>query len=368
MTIRGKFYDGQRAISHDVTVSPTGSALRITSDDGAIEKTWSTHTLHVIEHPPKPQPAKIGSTTMPDALLVIEQDGSWEAIRNRLPDNLKKPFKIPASGPMLIALTGFAIAFGIFIFTAVPAVFEQTYRLVPVSTEKLLGQYALNSMIDGKTCEAEQGKVALNKIIARLESAKEREIDYVITVIHKKHTVNAFAAPGGHLAIYSPAIEKAESPEELAGVLAHEIAHVELYHPTKSLLRDLGLGFLLATITGSSDLSNIATTFSGLSYSRKDEAEADLHGQKIMERSDIDPLKMRLFFERLLETQIDLKSVEEKPSYEIDDKWLEYISTHPGTEKRIAKIKQYQATNTSYRPILSASEWNSLKNICDVKK
>ena len=51
---------------------------------------------------------------------------------------------------------------------------------------------------------------------------------------------NALAAPGGHLVIYSGVLKKAGSVDEVTGVLAHEMAHIEMNHPMKSVMRNLG--------------------------------------------------------------------------------------------------------------------------------
>src|SRR5690606_26348291 len=91
--------------------------------------------------------------------------------------------------------------------------------------------------------------------------------------------VNAFAAPGGRIVLLEGLLREAESPDEIAGVLAHEIGHVTERHPTAAALRLLGIQALLTGIFGDGSLASAAAGAGGLlvalSYSRDDERTAD---------------------------------------------------------------------------------------------
>jgi len=124
--------------------------------------------------------------------------------------------------------------------------------------------------------------------------------------------VNAFALPGGFLFVNAGAIAAARNEGELAGVMAHEIAHVALRHgtnqATKAQLAQTGLG-ILGSIAGSGenpDLGEAVTAIGGLGanmlflkYGRTAEKEADLEGARIMVEAGYDPRDMANFFQAL---------------------------------------------------------------------
>jgi beta-barrel assembly-enhancing protease len=124
--------------------------------------------------------------------------------------------------------------------------------------------------------------------------------------------VNAFALPGGYIYVHRGLIERVRSEGELAGVLAHEIAHVGLRHPTnqasKAYVAQAGIG-IIGALLGSGEASTsaeIMKTVGGvglnalfLRYSRKAETEADVAGTQIMARAGYDPMDMARFFQHL---------------------------------------------------------------------
>jgi predicted Zn-dependent protease len=97
-------------------------------------------------------------------------------------------------------------------------------------------------------------------------------------------------------------LEAAESGEEVAGVIGHEIQHALLRHGTKRILRQLGSAVIMSLIFGGSDLHDVsqaAGQMTGLSYDRAQESEADEYGVALMVGANIDPRGLSRFFERL---------------------------------------------------------------------
>jgi len=121
--------------------------------------------------------------------------------------------------------------------------------------------------------------------------------------------VNAFALPGGFMYINRGLIETARDEAELAGVMAHEMAHVALRHGTnqasKAYLAQAGLG-VLGGVLGQGTTSQIIGAIGGfglntlfLKFSRDDEEQADVVGAQIMARAGYDPMAMASMFETL---------------------------------------------------------------------
>lgn len=155
--------------------------------------------------------------------------------------------------------------------------------------------------------------------------------------------VNAFALPGGFMYIHRGLIEAADSEGELAGVMAHEIAHVALRHGTnqvsKAYLAQAGLGLLGAFLGGGGNTGQIVQAVGGfglnatfLKFSRDAEKQADLLGTQILARAGYDPLEMASFFEELREMQ------GRDPG-----KFETFFSSHPPPADRSAHVQQEAA-------------------------
>lgn len=122
----------------------------------------------------------------------------------------------------------------------------------------------------------------LRDLTARITAASRLPPGMTVTMHYvQEPTVNAFATLGGHVVMYAGLLEKLESENAVAMVLAHEVAHVKLRHPASTLGRGLVLGLaltLVSTATGSDMVGNVlgpAGLLTVLSFSRSQEREAD---------------------------------------------------------------------------------------------
>jgi len=148
-------------------------------------------------------------------------------------------------------------------------------------------------------------------------------------------TVNAFAIPGGHVVIHSGLLLAADTPEEVAGVLAHEIAHITRRHGFRSLISSLGLYQVLQMFVGDATsllavLANNGAFLLDLKFSRDFEREADAVGWEYLLRANIDPGGMVEFF-KTLEAE-EKKTLGGLPGG--TEKTLSLVSTHPATLER----------------------------------
>jgi predicted Zn-dependent protease len=153
------------------------------------------------------------------------------------------------------------------------------------------------------------------------------------------NVINAFAVPGGHIAMHTGILTKSESESELASVVAHEISHVTQSHISRKFENSqydswLAIGALLAAVaSGSGEAAQAAIGVSQasiidrqLTFSRAYETEADSLGIRLLSRAGFDPAAMPVFFKRLLaESRI---SESHAP---------EFIRSHPLTINRISE-------------------------------
>jgi beta-barrel assembly-enhancing protease len=150
--------------------------------------------------------------------------------------------------------------------------------------------------------------------------------------------VNAYALPGGIVIVNAGMIEKAASAEELAGVLAHEVQHIEHRHTLQAMIHSAGWAAVLAVVLG--DVSGITAIIvhqlGNLRNSRKLESQADTEGMRALARAGIPLEGMASLFRRLHE--------DDERSAGRGDEGIALLSSHPATQERIADLERLAAT------------------------
>jgi predicted Zn-dependent protease len=238
--------------------------------------------------------------------------------------------------------------------------------LIPLSVEHRLGlamdaqvRAVLNNhksdkpFVCGNTGTEAVGRAAMTKLVERLETAADLPIPLIASVV-RRNQANAIALPGGHIYVFEGLVTKASSPDELAGVIAHEIGHVAHRDGTKSLLESAGLSFLfgmlLGDFTGGGMVVASARSVVQSAYSREVEAAADLYGVNLMVRIGGDP--------RAFATILDRIAGAIEPGFKI-------LLDHPETKLRVAATRKFaDAHPVVLKPLLTPVEWSALKRIC----
>jgi len=193
----------------------------------------------------------------------------------------------------------------------------------------------------------------VDSIVSRICNKNNIDRKNIKVHILEKDNVNAFALPNGYLILYSGLIESTDNPEELAGVISHEIAHIELNHVMKKLVREFGLSVLVSMSGGKGGgegIKEAAKMLSSTAFDRDQEKEADIRAVDYMIKAQIDPEPYAEFLYRL--------SNEENQSMQ----YLNWISTHPETKERAEYIIEHSKNKSvSYQKIISASSWEKMK-------
>jgi predicted Zn-dependent protease len=174
--------------------------------------------------------------------------------------------------------------------------------LISPDLDRRLGQLAQAQLLESGECTSAEPKRYVEQLIAPLlKAAGPLPFDVELRVVDDE-AVNAFALPGGFVTVNFGLLKEAESGEEVAGVLAHELQHALLRHGTRRMLRELGMSAILGLLTGGGDLqtlSGMASNLIGLSYDRDQESEADARGVELLRKAGIDASGLATFFERL---------------------------------------------------------------------
>jgi Zn-dependent protease with chaperone function len=296
------------------------------------------------------------------ASALLARAGSLSAARQRL-RNLR---------PGIVALVVVAaLAGAVRYFEFQPS--QAIARLLPQQTREAMGRNVVASLTDRmRRCETPNGRAALDGLVKRLAGAATSEPLPLRVAVVDWGLVNAFAAPGGQLILTKGLLQTARSPDEVAGVLAHEIGHALELHPESGLVRAMGLAaaaqLVLAGSAGTA--SNLGLLLTQLRYTRKAEVEADAHALRILKGAGISPKGFGDFFERLEppppdpKSDADKKEPDKKSTASLAKRIFEseLLRTHPFSKTRMEKARAqppYPAT-----PSLADAEWRALRDIC----
>jgi len=221
---------------------------------------------------------------------------------------------------------------------------------VPTSWERNLGDAIVGDFGDNR-CRSAEGQRVLDALVEKLEPGATRGPDAIRIATLDVPIFNAAALPGGHIVVFQGALDETESPDALAGIVAHEIAHVRRRHVTQALIRELGIGALIRLFAG--DVGMNAEQLVALSYTRQNEAQADADAITMLRRAHISPKPTGELFEKLA------GEAGEEPGFT-----GEFLQSHPLSRNRAKKFAAAEQKGAAYTPALSATQFHALKLAC----
>jgi Zn-dependent protease with chaperone function len=357
------FFDGTTTARHDVTVELAPATLRIHATDGALMAEWPYPEIETLSAPQgvlrigrahNPVLARI-EVRDPDLVAAIDDrcitiDGTGRSERRM---RRKVVFWSIAAAASLVLVAVFGV----------PIIATRLAPLVPYGAERLLGDAVdkqVRAMLDttragdrfecGHAAGEAAGRAAFDTIIGKLAGAAALPMAVSALVVHRSEA-NAFALPGGRIYVFEGLIDKAETPDELAAVVAHEIGHLAHRDGTRSVLQAAGLSFLfgmlLGDFVGGGAVVIASKTVLQSSYSRAVEGAADLYGIELMNRIGGDPHALAAILARIATNT---------------EGWAKVLLDHPENRARIAVIMA--ASAGPVKPLLDRAQWTALKRIC----
>jgi predicted Zn-dependent protease len=292
---------------------------------------------------------------MPGASLFVADADAVATLRHLAPQLTSRAYGWRSARP-------WAIAAGVVVLAVVagwaanlsPA--RWVAGVLPDRARQTVGEQVMTSMVGKyKVCTEAAGVAALDKLVSRLSDASGTRTRFRVRVVDWG-LLNAFAVPGEQIVLTRRIIEQAKSPEEVAGVLAHEMGHGLELHPETAIVRIIGLTAVLELMTGGGGtLANIGLGLTQLSYTRAAEREADARGLALLEKAQISSSGLIDFFRRVGE--IERKSG--KGDWGI-------FRTHPESEERAKSAAARPPWKSS--PAMSQDEWQALRTICGARK
>ena len=205
------------------------------------------------------------------------------------------------------------------------------------------------------------GKRRIAELLRRLCRANGMDRSKIKLHVVQDDEVNAFACPGNHLVVYTALIDSCRSAEELCGVLAHELAHIERGHVMQKLIKEMGLAALTGLVggnAGAATMAELMRVLSSTAYDRSLESEADDLAVTYLLQAGINPRPFGEFLFRLSEE-------EELPSL------AEWVSTHPDSGKRsrlIGSRAEREGQGRTFIRLMQPAEWDAYRKALREKK
>jgi metalloendopeptidase OMA1, mitochondrial len=208
-------------------------------------------------------------------------------------------------------------------------------NIFSLDDDRQLGEQAYGQILqDQKIVKSGSAFTMVNRLKDRLVAAARTDnpeivdrFDWEVTLIEDDQTVNAFALPGGKMAVYTGILPVAQTEAGLAVVMGHEIAHVIARHGTKAMTRQTGAAALIQILLkgDAQNIAGLASNLLNLRFGRGAEMESDRMGLRIMALAGYDPRVAASFWSRMAQL-----------GGEAPPQWL---STHPTNEARIQQIE-----------------------------
>jgi beta-barrel assembly-enhancing protease len=218
------------------------------------------------------------------------------------------------------------------------------------------GEFTVLSRTDYPEAYAHLDRI-MNTILDNAGDIKNgRDVFMWESYIIDQDVLNAFACPGGFMYFYTGLIDYLENEAEFAGIMAHEMAHVELRHSTRKMTDYYGYATLIDILFGKEEskmdtiIQNMVTGLTTLAFSRKFESQADEYAVKFLTDTDYDPRGMAGFFEKM--------DAEGKSSGFVPV----ILRTHPTDDKRIKEIYELWEDQGSPTGQFYEERYNDFKN------
>ena len=365
------FFDGRSASRHPVGVRvawQTPARLEISGPAGVGDLSWPLDELRALSDQADrsrlvlTRLAASGDETPHDpARLVVEDEALRDWILASRPSLFRK--ELPKGAALgVVKKSALAIAaFLAILFVILPRMADTLAGLIPLEREIALGRATVRQIElvfggdEPLRCENPEAQRLLDAMGRRLAASPEIADNLTILVLDHP-MVNAFAAPGGHIVFFRGMIEAARTPDELVGVLAHEIGHLEARDPTRLALRSAGtvgvLGLVLGDFAGGGLVLVLVEQLIDASYSQEAESRADAYAFSALAAQDVDPAALGDLFERLGEAYGDTDGV------------IAHFLSHPSLGERVAQAREAGRGMTGTAPSLTSGEFAIVKGFC----
>lgn len=362
---KGRYYDGETTLEHQVDGVFGDVEILLTSPTLTSAVRWPYAKLREVSDQAGLDGIALRARDEQGRLIVHGQH-SASIVRARSKSLGGKDVTGDTVKRVAIWGAGAIASVVMILFVIIPALANQLAQVIPVDREIALGRSSIKQIErflafggDSKDlrCTNAAGVQALEKMTARLSDQFDSPYPLNVQVFNHK-MVNAFAVPGGQVVLFDGLLQKAGNPEEVAGVLGHELGHVINRDPTRLTLRSAGsvgiLGMVFGDFAGGAVALVIAEQLIAANYAQDAESKADLFAHEVLEKAGLPSKPFGDFFDKLREEHGD------------NDGLLSHIASHPALSERADAARGADTVgDAEYQPVLSDADWKALLQICD---
>lgn len=338
----------------DVVVEP--HRLRLFSEKGEPLKDWMVKGLQFAEKVERGQPVSFAHVAHHRERLIVDDPAILAELRRA---GIKLYVAKAAWSGMptwMLATVAVVVILAVGLLSGSTLITGALVHLIPARWEKSWGDEVVETVTKtAPFCQESKGQEALQTLVKRLAATTEAPFPFTVHVSNAP-IANAFAVPGGQIVIFRGLLDVAATPEEVAGVLAHEMAHEVQRHPTRGVVRSVGIKTVMGLVGGNMGRAMNAATGAllNLSHSRGDESEADSIGVDMLNKANIRADGLIHFFARMSSGRESQQSTV-----------LTYLSTHPSDTSRVAAIRRLARGQGE---AMTMKEWQALRSICGIEK
>lgn len=351
MTFDAEYTDGHSAARRNITVTVSHSELTLTGEDGGLLERWPIDRVLLAEEVFSGRPIRLRQAGS-EAQITVRDPGLIPQLRRAAPHlSGDLPGGKSTSARIVLAVASLLVVAVVVVLLALrsPPILV---HLVPVSWEAALGRQFIEAQ-PLAWCSGAEGLAVLSTLGQRLQQSAATPFPITIRV-SGTDAINAVTAPGGQIIVFRGLLEFADGPDELVGVLAHEVAHAAARHPMQGLIRNAGLSLVVKALIGGRAggdlLSNVGKNLVLLANIREAELQADQEGLELLNRAGIRSIGMARFLNHMKSKQGDVPQA------------LSYFSTHPMHADRIALLRGLQQDGDEP---MTPEDWKILQRVCD---
>ncbi|PJZ47088.1 M48 family metallopeptidase [Leptospira brenneri] len=389
-TFTSRYFDGVSAVPEEGTVLIHGNSIEFSSGNTAHKLIISQFSEFNLTHNGCKftlLPDEVRESPVLEIFCLKEEAKKLESIWIQTKKSQSHShaffYSIREMNPFVLGVLSILIVgiIGFFYFKGL----ELVINFIPISMDKSLGesvQMKMDAQFEACNTKATDKffAEALKKVVPKGSPHK-----FSVSVIGSTMP-NAFALSNGKIYFFSGLLNDAKSQEEVIGVLAHEIAHVEKRHHMRNLVKAGGTSLAISLVVGPGlgnmefleTFTELGSTILVLKFSRDFETEADITSIEYLKNQNISTSGLLTFFQRMQELEKEMTKSEENPkdANAKDDQIVtrsitDFLSTHPATEERMKTLKSLiqSGKKGSIKKIVSDKTWKEVQSVClDLKK
>lgn len=353
--MQARYADGRAAVTHPAECDLGMGADALKFCVGETEHIWSYAELRRADD----GASRIVLKRRPDTgeRLYFDADASVD-LRIAAPE-LFQPRAFGIEGlPVVGGLAAAAWSLAALFLLGVPMAAEPIAGAIPARYREQIGDISWSQVetLTSPCADSDEASRILNDLAYRIMTTSNvAQRDEIWINIVDANFPNAFALPDNSIVVTDDLIQLAEHPDELVGVIAHEIAHIEHDHIMKNVVRSAGAGIFFDVVVGGSGSGQMialaSVNLSSLRFSRDDETDADERGLDYLDVAGIDTAGLARLFDRFAEHA-------EEQGGDIPT----LLSSHPATAARAAAARARIRSGRS--PSMSDADWRVVRSAC----